>query len=271
MKNHPEMMDMFLGQLDVGLIRDETSLEGWDKKNVGLILDHLIGIDNISHNVDQILLSLDPASIVNLFAKRIKRRLGMSIKTKSSSYDYVQYDAIPSYLSPELTKKLQDDPNFKAVLKLLIAEMHPNNPLYGMLLGELIKAVGGSAFREIQNEMISSGDDNQLKKVVDLMWGFGSSSVEFCFEIAKKTDNEKVLRSLESRFFSTGVVTGEYGIYSAYASKVEQIKKIMDENPDDKRVQKFGKRVIRDITLHMESEKKRVEESKILRQIEFES
>jgi hypothetical protein len=66
-------------------------------------------------------------------------------------------------------------------------------------------------------------------------------------------------------------VSGEYGIYDAYASKLKQVKQIIKANAGDKRVKLFGDKLVKDINAHMVAEKKRVEETKILRKIDFES
>jgi hypothetical protein len=149
--------------------------------------------------------------------------------------------------------------------------MNTKDPFKGMLIGEFVRLVGGKEFQEIKEEMISQGGDDQLKKVINLMHGVSPVSIDECFEIAKMTDNPKILQSLESRFFSTGVVSGEYGIYETYKSKIKQVEKIKDDNPDNERVQKFAKRVICDLDSHAEAEKKRVEETKELRNLEFET
>lgn len=270
-RKNPQYINLFISMINVGIVRKEISIRSWDQDNLRIIINYLADVDNISNNMDAVLEDLETSTIMEIFERRIKKRVEDAANRKPDDYSYLEYDAIPSYLNPKLIEKMQNDTAFREILEDWINKMNPKEPLYGMLVAEAVQKIGGKPFNEIQESMMKDGKDSELEKIIELMWGVNSPSIDFCFEIVKKTDNPKILQRLENRIFATGVVSGEYGICDAYASKIDRIKKIERENIDNERVKKFAQRLVKDLSAQILAEKRRVEESMMLRKIDFES
>ncbi len=92
--------------------------------------------------------------------------------------------------------------------------------------------------------------------------------LDLCMEIAGRTDNRRILRSLRSLLYATGVVSGEDGIARAYESKAEAMKGYLENtNP---RIAAFAKEMHDSFIGSAQVERKRVVEEQQLRKIEFE-
>ncbi len=73
---------------------------------------------------------------------------------------------------------------------------------------------------------------------------------------------------LRAQLFSTGVVSGEYGIARAHEQRAKELERFLgDSNP---RVKSFAEKAIKDLNLGAASAKQSADEEKQLRKIQFE-
>ena len=88
-------------------------------------------------------------------------------------------------------------------------------------------------------------------------------------EIIGKTDSKIVIGHIHAQLFSTGVVSGEYGIANAYDSKAKSLEAYLEN--DNPRIKKFVKKIIQEFITSATRERQRTDEERQSRQIEFEN
>ncbi len=89
-----------------------------------------------------------------------------------------------------------------------------------------------------------------------------------CLEIVKKTNNKKIIAQVEANLYTTGVVSGEYGIAEAYEGKAKALEPYL--NDSNARLKAFAKRMVVSFRKSAIGERKRADEEKGRRLIEFE-
>jgi|GEM_PF-1733168 len=264
---HPSLSGLFIETIDTGLIREEITIKGWKQETINLIIGHFVKSESITHEGHNVLLALPETLIMELFEKRIQHKLKLSKSKKANSR--LEYDAIPSHLEKNLIDKISNSPDFKTWAGKLISKMNSRRPFYNMLLAELFQKIGGGKLKELEDELLN-GTENDLFRLTELLWSFNPPSIEYCFEIVKRTEDENILSKIASRIYATGIVSGEYGIYDSYKSKKETIIRITKVNKGNDRVRNFGERIIKSLDSSMLAEKKRVEEDTAFRKLQFE-
>ena len=83
----------------------------------------------------------------------------------------------------------------------------------------------GKGFSEIVASLIEKGGDDNLLKAARAMHSIDGTNFELCIEIIRKTDNKKILSQIDSNMYTTGVVSGEYGLVEAYEGKAKMLEK----------------------------------------------
>ena len=116
--------------------------------------------------------------------------------------------------------------------------------------------------------LIEKGDEDSLMKAARAIHSFNEVDFDLCIEIVSRTDNEQILDKVRSNMYSTGIVSGEYGIANAYESKAKTLGEYKDS--DSKRVRDFTESMINSFRESALNERKRADEDKQLRKIELE-
>ena len=231
---------------------------------------NLIRLPNLEWHSEELLVVLGKLNINNIFdifygrmeydEKRNKKRKNV--------LDYSdRYDAIPYDINPDLKKFVSTHPDTPSILQRWLSKTTTEWSTYNWNVGHLIQRIGVSLQTIIQ-PLIEKGDEKSLKKAVLLMSPFNGTDVDLCMSIIGKTDNKEIISHLRGQFFSTGVVSGEYGIaeaHEAMAKRIENFKN--DSNP---RISAFAEKTIKELNESAIRERKQSDEEKQLRKLNFE-
>ena len=76
------------------------------------------------------------------------------------------------------------------------------------------------------------------------------------------------MSQIDSNMYTTGVVSGEYGLVEAYEGKAKMLEKYKAD--ESERVKKFADRMSKSFLDSAKRERQRADEEKQLRKIEFE-
>lgn len=272
-EKNKDLMSMYLHAIEIGIIRQQINLQGWRDNTIKLIVDHLIRTKDIDHDLQNILIEIekDQSGIaLQIFIQRINH----AMKQKQDIDVWDRYEAIPDYFDDKLAKLLRTNKTTHSEIKNLVKKMVENkNYLFNWKVNELIKQIGGDIKKNILNELIDSKDDTKLEVAVSLMKEFEAPDIEQCFRVISNSSgpDSKVWNSVASRLYTTGVMTGEYGIRDNYKRTLDKIKIIKSKEKKDQNIQKFADRMIGSFEESIERENKRVKEDLLLRKIEFEN
>lgn len=266
-----KFMTIFLRAIEVGIIREQISLKGWRKKTLMLVYDHLLEVNNLDNDLQTVFVRVvkeQPDSALSLFVQRITKAMKQPREEKISD----RYEAVPDYFDEELVRLLRENNQTIPTIKKLVEGVVKNkNYLFNWKISELVRAIGGDVQKTILEELIESKVDDQLEAAIVLLREFESPNVELCFRIIANSSGpeSKVWSSVASRLYTTGVVSGEYGIRNHYQSILKQIEKIKKKSSNSN-VKQFASQMIKSFSSSIAREEKRVEEDLILRKIEFE-
>lgn len=275
LKNDPSKEDIVMAQIELGIIRDQLNFKGWDKQNLKLLSGCIVKAEDLDYRLQKILYEIVKEDFkigTNVFLERMSR--DPRPKKKSNSLFFNRYDAIPYHIDEGLVDQLQMNESFSDFLRVMIDKMvgkplPGSNILYCYKVAEFCHRAGGEKYRSVQKQLIDSGEEENLWRAAHLLLGIESPDLDICFDIVEKTDDEEIWAEVSTRIYSTGVVSGEYGIRDSYQSKLNQIKEIV-KNRSNKRVKAFGKKIVKSLEESIKHEEKRVQQDLLLRKIEFE-
>lgn len=232
--------------------------------------DWLVRLPDLDWHTQAILLNLgknDLKLILDVFWKRIKREIENKENNKSI-VDRDHYDAVPYHMNDKLVNRIGDDPQYIELISAWLNYTTTEWSLYNWGIGEFLSRIGTST-RAVIMSLIEKGNDDSLLKASHIMHRTEENNdYDLCLEIVKRTDNEDILSRVESILYSTGVVTGEYGIAEAYENKAKNLAAYLSDG--NERVRKFVEKLRGHLLASSQAERKRTDESKHLRKKEFE-
>lgn len=270
-ENNKEFITNFLHVIEIGMIRKQIDLKGWNKKTLKVVFEHMVMVSNLDHDLQNVFIEVvrdQPDCALKLFIKRINKAIN-----NPRNEDFTdRYEAIPDYFDEKLAELIRKDEQTIVTLKKLVENIVKNNNyLFSWKVGELVRKVGGDVQKTILEELVNSKLDDQLEAAVAILREFESPDVKLCFNIIENSSgpNSKVWNKVAARLYTTGVVSGEYGIKKHYESVLKQIKDIKKINSNSN-VQQFANQMIKSFDASIAREDKRVKEDLILRKLEFE-
>jgi hypothetical protein len=120
-----------------------------------------------------------------------------------------------------------------------------------MRLGKLIHTIGGKVLTQVIDELIATKKDTNIKRVVALFPLLEVPNFDVCFKIIDVTDDERILREIEGRMRSTGMLSGSHGDNlhgNAMRSVRENFTQVLSKTPSP-RIKKFCKRAIHNLDI----------------------
>jgi len=256
-------------------------LSKWSSENIEFILGKLVEIPKLEHDAQLVLFAIAKFNFegaIQVFKKRIDRR----VKKREDDKKWIlslDYDAIPYHFNDDLIKYIDSKKGETVkIVKKWLENMTPKSSVFNIELAQFIQRIG-SSFGEILNELVKKGSPENLQKAVKLMWSIKSPNIKLCFDIIKKTNGKqqwgkRIIADLIGLMHNTGVVSGEYGISKALENKASAVEKIAKEikgtSAQMKRVDCFGKEVVRSLKDRAKQEHQRADEEIRLRKLEFE-
>lgn len=262
-------VERYLSIIHTALIRDQFDFKDWAKADLELITGRLVELKRFEYDEMEIITEiakLNMGVVLDLFEARMKYKA----KKNDSQELWDTYDAIPYDFDEELTEMLQESKEYEERLGKWVQEMESNVALSDWLVAEFVSKIGGRPLSNILSQLIESGRIQNLNKAINLQDGLYESDVDLIIRVIEKTDNERIHKRALGRLYTTNFVTGEYGIRDFFLERVEELKKIKEDNKN-KNVQKFTELAIKSFNEAAASEEKRVKEELIRRKIEFES
>ncbi len=267
---HPEYTNIYAQALMLAVLKNWTDFSEFSPAGKEKLKEWLIALPDIDWHTQEVLVNLgknDLKIILDIFWGRIEHEIQYK-ETHKSIIDRVHYDAVPYHMNEQLVKRIGEDPQYLQLLSSWLNNLTSDWSLYNWNIGEFLTRIGTST-RAVIMSLIEKDDHESLAKASHLISRMdGNNDFDLCMEIVKRTDNKKILSTIESTLYSTGVVSGEYGIANAYHSKAQTLEGYL--NNENERVRKFAQKLRRHMLQSAERERKNADEGKQLRKKEFE-
>mgnify|MGYP001076260719 CR=1 FL=1 len=268
-KAYPEYLNMFLSELSIATHRGWISVKELLPETIELLKEKMVELSDIDWRLQELLLAIGECyglkAVLDVFMKRIEKDVG--IKEKISRDPDERYEAIPYHFNPDLNKFMAEHPDYEKVTSEWTAKMTTEGSIYNWHVGHFLQNVE-KGFDKVLTSLIQKGDDENLMKAARAMQSIDSVNFDICLEIIRRTDNEKIIKLVGANMYSTGVVSGEYGISEAYKKKAGQLKKYLADESEP--VRSFAKRMIESFQASAKRERQQADEEKQRRRIEFE-
>ena len=266
--NHGWIAFCWLNNIIGKTIEDLNNLE-----DVDIILGALINMGEVSYEAEEVLARLAinyPDKVIDFFENRLIRE-----KSKESdSYSAIPYELSNDKLKNELAKKI--DKLFEIGKKNFIKD----KGLFAYRWGRLIKIIFDDFPQNFVDKLIffANGDnEDQIEFVLMVLNGLTElqdcKDVESLKKICKTIIKNPLYK--EEIFFSdlfkiitsTGVVMGKYGFAEALEKKIEEFKDWESSSNDS--IRKFYEKFLKMALELSREERKRADESELLRKYEF--
>jgi len=268
-KEYPEYLNMFLSELSIATRRGWINIKELLPETIELLKEKMVELSDIDWRFQKLLLAIGERyglkAVLDVFMKRIKKDIRR--KEKISRDPDEQYKAIPYHFNPDLNKFMAEHPDYEKVTRGWTAKMTTGWSIYNWHVSNFLQNVE-KGFGKVLNSLIQKGDDENLMKAARAVQSIDSVDFDICIEIIRRTDNKNIIDLVGANMYSTGVVSGEYGIAEAYEKKAEQLKKYLAD--ESERVRSFAKRMIKSFRESAKRERQQADEEKQLRRIEFE-
>jgi len=269
-ESNPQLLDMFFRHLPLIIARGWISVQELRSETVEFLKEKMIDLRDIDWHVQELLLAIGRRyglrAVLDVFLKRIQKDTKRTGERRQ--FEYKHYEAIPYHFNSGLSDFIAQSPEYKEIAVGWVAEMTANWSIYNWHVGYFLQRIG-KGLREILMVLIEKGNDDSLMKAARAMHSIeGGVDLDLCIEIVRRTDNEKILSQVATNMYSTGVVSGEYGIAVAHEGKAKELERFKDD--ESERVRKFVADMMKSFQDSAERERQRVEEDKQLRKMEFE-
>jgi len=268
-KNNPSDPNLYLNGFSTAISRGLVSIKDLQTETVALLKEKMIDLSDMDWHIQGLLLEIGKQyglkDVLGVFKGRIDKDVNKKENGGRIASD--RYDAVPYHFNKDLVKFIDEQPEYINIASGWVFGMKPGWSNYNWDLSHFLRRVG-AGFDKIVLSVIQKGGDENLTKTTIIINSFNGDFLDLSMEIVKRTDNEKILSQVSSNMYSTGVVSGEYGIADAYKRKAESLKKY--ETDENDRVKKFAKSMIKNFLASEKRARQRADEEKQLRKIEFE-
>jgi len=266
-ENNPKYLNMFLQQLPMMLWKKWIDVKELQPKTVKLFRNLLVKIPDIDWHAQGLLLAIGQRdgldAILDVFMERIIKDKGYGNKLLRKE----RYESIPYHFNPDLQQFISNHSEYEEKMSSWIAKMTKDWSVYNWHVGNFIQRIG-KGFSEIIRKTIEKGGDENLMKAARIIHSIDGSGIDLCIEIIRRTDNKKIINQVDSNIYTTGVVSGEYGIAQAYENKAKELEKYKTDESEG--VRKFAERMMGSLLDSAKRERQHTDEEKQLRKIEFE-
>jgi hypothetical protein len=265
-EGNPRNLHGSLRQLHIALARDWIHMTELAGETVNFLAGKLIEMPDLDWEMQDLLLKTGHIKgcrfVMDLLMKRI--RLYESLR---EAHAEEHYEPIPFHMDPQLQQFISEDSEYKNIMAEWLGSMTAEWSIYNWEVSRLLHTIKRDS-DEILLTLIEKGDDFSLDRAATAMHSMEGSSIKLSIEIARRTDNEDILRKVSTNLLSTGVVSGEYGIAIAFENKAKELEQYQSDSSE--RVRRFVSLTVHDLREAAKHERQRAEESMQLRRIEFE-
>lgn len=256
--------DKDLSNLDFATIHRKIDFDSVSNDVRERVTNSLLKVPDVSYQHQELLLNLysnNAEQIVDFFKKRA------TFKDNNPKLKSQDYDPVPYHLNENLTQVIKEDANYISIFRNAISGFTPEWSAYNSEVSQLFKSTG--EYKEALLDILVKPTKTDLKKVLSFFDGINPIDLDVAVEIAKHTDDQNIWSSLRSGIYSTGVVSGEYGLANEHQRKYDYLKNKYSENKN-KRIRMFVADTLKMLEAQVTSERQRTEESLRLRKVDFE-
>lgn len=269
-KTHPKYLNIFFSELPMATHRKWVDVKELNRETIKFLQEKMVEIPDVDWHVQGLLLEIGEQHglkpVLEVFMERIRK----DERKKEKGGQHLlgdRYEVVPYHFNPGLSKFIVEHPDYVKIAGEWISEMTTDWSTYNWHVSHLFQRLG-KGFDEILASLIEKGDDNSLLKAARAMHSIDGTNLDLCIEIVRRTDNKRILSQIDSNMYTTGVVSGEYGLVKAYESRAKTLEKYKTD--ESERVRKFAERMIGSFLDSAKRERQRADEEKQLRKIEFE-
>ena len=268
-EKNPRYLSMYFSEFSTALLRNWIEIKDLQPKAVKILTEKMAKLADLDWHTQGMLLAVGKqyglGAVMDVFMSRVQKE--SQIREKGWKIPRDRYDSIPDHFHKDLTDFIVSHPEYIKIASGWVTNMTPEWSLYDCHIGEFLQKIGGN-FNKIILSIIEKGDDDSLLKAARAINSINGANFDLCMEIVKRTDNKKVIDQIRSNIYSTGVVSGEYGIAEAYERKAASLENY--RNSDNSRAKKFAKQMINDFLESAKRERQEADKKKQLRKMEFE-
>ena len=150
----------------------------------------------------------------------------------------------------------------------MLGKMTKTWSVYNFQVSHLFERIGGPAISSIVSEAIKKGGEKNLRNAAHFLGSSSGADIDLCMQIAAKTTDKKILSSLHTSIYSTGVVSGEYGIAEEYEHRAKLLEKYKDSK--NKRLKSFAQKTMEGLNASARHARQSADEEKEKRRLRFE-
>ncbi len=256
LKNYPDYIVTQLRYLDIALQSKWIDLSSWSNDEKNILVEMLTKVTSLEHNAQGVLHHLGQTNFVYLVTV-----LNNRMRFKEENPEVVKgvyYDSIPQHMNQELITFIQSHAEYKNQIKIWISELNEEDALYKFNLRDLLNKVGGDAFSEVLDSIMSTGEEKDIDTVIEMFPSMEAPNFDTCLRIVDRTDDIKIWRRIMWRMESIGSFSGAYGediIGKAHQKILDQIKE-ENKKTKSKRIKKFTKLFIPILELQIKKDRK---------------
>lgn len=276
MEKNPEYAHVHYNGLQfVATVWKWLDLSSTSKTFKKFLLKKVVEAPDLDWHLQEFLIALcskDFDCIIDVFRQRIVRAVMLNKKDKSRGMKRLlkrkEFEAMPYHVNPDLQKLLTEDAErLSNILKSWMRKMTSGWSLYNWEVSRFLESVKADR-RQVLSDIIAKGSDRDLLRIAYAIESISRADIDLCMQIVGQTDSKRIHKKIQSIVYSTGTVSGEYGIADAYKGKIEVLQKY--KKSDNKRIRDFATEMIGYLQESEIAERKRVAEEIQLRRIQFE-
>ncbi|MBL7196957.1 MAG: hypothetical protein ISS47_02530 [Candidatus Omnitrophica bacterium] len=259
-------LSYFTNAMMMANYRNEIIVNKLPERIFKTAMRRLLKKDRIEHHDEEFIAIYAkklPLELIDFF----KRRIDISRKIKKDAFSITKYDALPYHLG-EITKTFSGHPAYRKVIRKILSEWIMKGDWLLQFEGcQFLHELSSNLDRILRDELILLIKSKSKKKIIAVLRVLkeyqGSPVIdELCKEAIKVSRKDKDVRSaIAAAIYSTGVVTGEYGIANAYQNRLDRLKEWSKDK--NKYVKQFAGEFSKSLRKDIARERKRVAEQEM--------
>ena len=208
------------------------------------------------------LLSGSAADFFSFFEKRIKRAEALKAQTKKE-----RYYPVPYRLDKVLVDVVNKAEDYDETVLGIFDSLGEKWTLRDMEISNLVRRTAYK--RVLLNYIDTLKGDSAVTKMLNFYALGDSAPLDIVMLLVGKTSSKSVWESAYPLIYSTGVVSGEYGLANAHKAKAQQIRsKYLGSNNEN--IKAFSEKAIKYLEVSAEEEVRRTDERNKLMKTDFE-
>lgn len=269
LRGNSKYLNSFFNEFQTAIHRNLISVNDLNIETIELLREKIIELSGLDWHVQELLLMIGQKYglniVLSVFKERIQRDIKGKEKIKRNKDE--RYEPIPFHINPELSKFVVEHSDYEKIAMEWLSEMSTDWSINNWHVSHLFQRFG-KGFDKVLTLIIQKGGDDNLMRAARAIHSIDGTNLNLCIEIVRKTDNKGILSQVDSNIYTTGVVSGEYGIAQAYENKAKTLEKYKTD--ESEQVRKFANKMIKRLLDSAKRERQRADEEKQLRKIEFE-